>query len=140
MNWLTWALMSAAFAAATAILSKIGLRGVQPDAAQLVRTAITLAVVAAVVIGSGEWRSVSQFTRQTWLWLALAGVATAASWICYYRALSTGDATRVAVVDKLSVVMIAVVATAGLGERLTPIGWLGVMLACAGAGLISLAR
>lgn len=140
MNWLTWALMSAAFAAATAILSKIGLRGVRPDAAQLVRTAITLAVVAAVVIGSGEWRGVSQFTRHTWLWLSLAGVATAASWLCYYRALSTGDATRVAVVDKLSVAMVAAVAATALGERLTPLGWLGVAFACVGAGLVSLGR
>lgn len=140
MNWLSWALLSAAFAAATTILSKIGLRGANPDAAQLVRTAITLVIVAVVVAGSGEWRNIGQFTSRTWLWLALAGVATAASWICYYRALALGDATRVAVVDKLSVAMIAVVAASALGERLNSLGWLGVVLACAGAGLISLGR
>jgi bacterial/archaeal transporter family protein len=122
MNWITWALLSATFAAATAIFSKTGLRGIHPDAAQFVRTAVTLAVIAAVVITSGQWRGVGQFSGRTWIWLAIAGFATAASWICYYRALSVGDASRVAVVDKLSVAMIAVVATAGLGERLTPLG------------------
>lgn len=139
-SWLGWALLSALFAAATAILSKLALRTVPPDAGQLVRTAVTLAVVAVVVGASGQWHAVTQLAGRTWLWLALAGVATAASWICYYRALAVGEASRVAAVDKLSVVMVAVIAALALGERLSALGWFGVALATVGVLLVSLSR
>lgn len=139
-SWLFWALLSAAFAAATALLSKAGLRNVDPDAAQLVRTAIVLAATAALVITGGSLRSVTQFTGRTWLFLTLAGLATTASWVCYFRALAVGEASRVAAVDKLSVALVAVLAAILLSERLGPLGWLGVALATAGAVLISFSR
>jgi bacterial/archaeal transporter family protein len=138
--WVFWALVSAAFAAATAILSKVGLRGVDPDAAQLVRTAFVLVAVGLLVAATGRWRGAASFTRANWAFLALAGLATAASWVCYFRALAVGDASRVAVVDKLSVPMVAVVAVLLFSERLGVQGWLGVALAAVGAALVSLAK
>jgi transporter family protein len=139
-NWLVWALLSAAFAALTALLSKAGLRGVDPDAAQFVRTAVVLAATAALVLAAGSWRGISQFAGRTWLFLALAGLATAASWVCYYRALAAGQASQVAAIDKLSVPLVAVIAVVIMSERLGPLGWLGVALTTLGAVLVSLAR
>lgn len=139
-QWLVWAVLSAVFAAATALLSKVALRGVDADAAQLVRTAVVLAAMAALAAMSGAWRGVREFNGRTWVCLVLAGGATAASWICYFRALAAGEASRVAAIDKLSVVIVAVVAALALGERLGSWGWFGVVLAIAGVMLISLAR
>ena len=130
----------AGFAAATALLSKAGLRGLDPDAAQFVRTAVVLAAMTALVAAGGAWRQMASFGGRAWALLILAGLATAASWACYYRALAVGAASRVAAVDKLSVVMVAVVAALALGERLGLVGWLGVGLASAGAVLVSLAK
>jgi transporter family protein len=138
-QWWFWALLSAVLAAATALLSKAGLKGVDSDAALLVRTAVVLLTTAALVVISGRWQGMPKFTGRTWALLTLAGLATAASWLCYFRALDVGDVSRVAVVDKLSVVIIAVVAAIVFGERLGPIGWLGVALATAGVALISFA-
>lgn len=139
-NWLAWALLAAAFAALTAVLSKLGLRNVDPDAAQLVRTAVVVLTLAAVMAAAGKVKGFGNFTRQNWTYLALAGLATAASWACYFRALKFGDAARVAAVDKLSVVMVAIFALIVLGERLGPAGWTGVALAGLGAVLLSLGR
>jgi transporter family protein len=130
--WLVWALLAAAFAATTAILSKVGLRGVEPDAAQVVRTAVVLAAVTCLAAASGRWRGIASFTASTWTYLTLAGVATAASWVCYFRALSTSEASRVAAVDKLSVPLVAVIGALALGERLGVQGWIGVALATRG--------
>src|SRR5262245_2025159 len=123
-HWLFWAILSAVFAAATAILSKVGLRGVDADAAQFIRTAVVFVVVGVAAACSGAWRRTAEFTSSAWMYLALAGFATAASWLCYYRALAVGDASRVAAVDKLSVPMVAVVAAVLLSERLGAVGWL----------------
>jgi transporter family protein len=139
-HWLTWALLSAVFAAATAVLSKTGLRGVDADAAQAVRTAVVLLAVLALIATSGGWRAIPQFTVQTWLLLVLAGLATAASWVCYFRALAAGPASRVAAIDKLSVPLVAIFAALFLAERLGFQGWLGVMLMAAGAVLVTLAK
>lgn len=139
-NWLFWSLLSAAFAALTGLLSALGLRRVDPDAAQLVRTAVVLLVVAALAVVTGAWQGLATFTNRTWIYLVLAGMATAASWICYYRALAAGDAARVAAIDKLSVPMLAVAAIAVLGQRLGLQGWIGVALSAAGAMLISLEK
>lgn len=135
--WVGWALLAAATAAATAILSKAGLRGVDADAAQLVRTGVVAMVIAAVVGATGKWREAANFQASTWMLLVLAGLATAASWLSYYRALALGDAARVAVVDKLSVPMIAVIAVIAFHERLGVRGWSGVALATIGAMLIA---
>jgi bacterial/archaeal transporter family protein len=135
-SWILWALLSAAFAAATAILSKVGLRGVDPNAAQLVRTAVVFVAVGLLAAATRRWRDPAGFTPATWGYLVLAGLATAASWVCYFRALAVGEAARVATVDKLSVPIVAVAAVLLLGEPLGARGWLGVVLATCGAVLV----
>src|SRR5213594_1726212 len=116
-SWFYWALWSAAFAALTAIFAKIGLEGVDSDLATLVRTVVILLVLAAFVVGVGKWRNPLTLSSKTWLFLVLSGLATGASWVCYFRALKVGDASKVAPVDKLSVVLVAVFAVMFLGER-----------------------
>jgi transporter family protein len=139
-NWLAWALLSAVFAAATAILAKIGLEGIDSDYATLVRTAVILVVLAALVYGTGKWRSPAAVPGRALLLLTLSGLATGASWLCYFRALKVGEASRVAPIDKLSVVLVALFAVAILGERPSPREWAGI--ACVGFGvlLLSLGR
>lgn len=139
-NWQFWALLSAAFAALTAILSKLGVRGVDPDAAQLIRTLVVVALLSVALTLMGKLRALGNITQQNWIFLVLAGLATAASWACYFRALKIGDATRVAAVDKLSVLMVAIFAAIFLSERLGPASWLGVALAAGGVFLLSWAR
>jgi len=139
-GWLYWALLSAVFAAATAVLSKLGLRGVNPDAAQLVRTGVAFAAIGVLAASWGQWRGMAQFSRGTWMFLVLAGVGTAASWACYFRALAVGDVGRVAAVDKLSVPLAAAVAAIALGERLSAQGWIGVALATVGVAMVSLSK
>jgi transporter family protein len=139
-NWLLWAFLSAVFAALTAILSKVGLRDVDSDFAQFVRTAVVIVVLVAFMLATGKWRGASEATSRTWLYLILAGFATAASWMCYFRGLQIGEAARVAAVDKLSVAMVAVFAVLLLGDKLSGLGWLGVALTTAGAMLLALAR
>lgn len=136
-KWLLWALMSAAFAALTAILSKLGLRQVNPDLAQLIRTAVVMGAVVALNVGRTSWAEATALSPENWKYLILAGLATAASWICYYRALAVGYASQVAVVDKLSVPLVAVAAMFVLGERLSPTAWLGVLLMSCGAALVA---
>jgi bacterial/archaeal transporter family protein len=135
-NWLVWALLSAAFAAATAILAKIGLEGIDSDYATLVRTAVIIVVLGALVYGTGKWQSPSTVPRRALLFLALSGLATGASWVCYFRALKVGEASRVAPIDKLSVVLVALFAVLILGERPSPRDWLGI--ACVGVGVLLL--
>lgn len=139
-HWQFWALLSAAFAAATALLSKAGLRGVDADVAQLVRTLVVVAVLAVALSTLGKLKEFPLLTQRNWIFLTLAGLATAASWACYFRALKLGDASRVAAVDKLSVVMVAVFAALTMTERLGPLSWLGVALAGTGAFLLSWAK
>lgn len=136
-KWLLWALMSAAFAALTAILSKLGLRQVNPDLAQLIRTAVVMGAVVALNVGRTSWAEATALSPENWKYLILAGLATAASWVCYYRALAVGYASQVAVVDKLSVPLVAVAAIFVLGERLSPTAWLGVLLMFCGAALVA---
>lgn len=139
-HWQFWAILSAAFAAATALLSKAGLRGVDPDAAQLVRTLVVVVALALALSALGKAKAVTELTTRNWTFLVFAGLATAASWACYFRALKIGEASRVAAVDKLSVAMVAVFAAVTLSERLGPLGWLGVTLATIGAFLLSWAK
>ena len=100
-----------------------------PDAAQFVRTIVVVVLLTFALIALGKLKSLSALTTRNWTFLAIAGVATAASWACYFRALKIGDAGRVAAVDKLSVVMVAVFAAVALSERLGPVSWLGVVFA-----------
>jgi transporter family protein len=136
-NWFVWAALSAAFAALTAIFAKIGLEGIDSDLATLVRTAVILVVLAAFVVATGKWDNPLALPSKSWLFLVLSGLATGASWVCYFRALKVGDASKVAPVDKLSVVLVALLAFALLGERPTPREWLGI--AAVGIGVVVLA-
>ena len=136
-SWPFWALASAVFAALTAILAKIGVEGVGSNLATLVRTVVILAFAALIVTVAGEWRAPGEIGRRSWLFLVLSGLATGASWLCYFRALKIGEAAKVAPVDKLSVVFVAVIAAIFLGERLSPVNWLGVALIGAGAVLVA---
>ena len=139
-NWLVWALMSAVFAAATAILAKIGLDGVDSDYATLIRTVVIGLVLGALVYATGKWRSPTSVPPRAILFLTLSGLATGASWICYFRALKIGEAYRVAPVDKLSVVLVALFAVIVLGERPAAKDWAGIALVGSGVLLLSLRR
>jgi transporter family protein len=136
--WLVWALLSAVFAALTAIFAKIGLEGVDSDYATLVRTAVIIVVLAVIVVGSGKWRNPATLTGRSTLFLVLSALATGASWLCYFRALKIGDATRVAPIDKLSVVLVAIFAVVILGERPSLRDWIGIVSIAVGAVLLSL--
>lgn len=136
-NWLPWALGSAGFAALTAILAKVGVAGVNPDFATLIRSVIIVGVCALFVTVTGQWQSPGSVGRRTLVFLALSGLATGASWLCYFRALQLGEAARVAPVDKLSVVLAAVMGVTLLGERLSPTAWAGVTLVGLGAVLVA---
>ena len=136
-NWFLWALLSAVFAALTAIFAKIGLEGVDSDLATLVRTAVIMVVLAAFVYLTGKWRSPFELSSRTWLFLVLSGLATGASWVCYFRALKIGDASKVAPVDKFSLVLVAVFAFLFLDERPSIREWAGILMI--GAGVLVLA-
>src|SRR5215470_6649209 len=118
-SWQFWALLSAAFAALTAIFAKVGVENVNSDYATFVRTAVILVAIAAILWGGGQWQSPSSVAPRTYVFLVLSGLATGASWLCYFRALKLGDAARVAPIDKLSVLLVAVFGVAFLGERLS---------------------
>lgn len=137
LSWQFWALLSAGFAALTAIFAKIGIENVNSDFATFIRTIVILLAAGLMVYITGNWQSPATITPRTWLFLILSGLATGASWICYFRALKIGDAARVAPIDKLSVVFVAVFAVLFLGERLSLPNWLGVILIACGAVLVA---
>ena len=114
--WFFWALLSALFAAGTAIFAKIGIRGVDSDLATLVRTFIIFFVLVAYVAAMGKWSNPLHLPGKTWAFLTLSALATGASWVCYFRALQIGAASKVAPVDKLSVVLVALFAFARRGD------------------------
>jgi transporter family protein len=124
--WFYWALFSAVFASLTAIFAKIGLEGVDSDFATLIRTVIILFAIMWFVYYTGKWSDPFALHRKTWVFLTLSGLATGASWLCYFRALQIGEAAKVAPVDKLSVVLVAIFAVLFLGERPPMKDWLGI--------------
>jgi transporter family protein len=136
-SWLAWALLSALFAALTAVFAKVGVQGVDSDLATLIRTAVIIVALGCFVWVTGRWRSPSEIGSRTWWFLTLSGLATGASWVCYFRALKLGPASKVAPVDKLSVVLVAVFAYLFLAERPSPRDWIGIALV--GAGVVVLA-
>lgn len=137
-SWRFWALLSAGFAALTAVLAKAGVSGVDADVATFVRTLVILCLTAGIVASAGQMQAVAQLPGRSLLFLVLSGLATGASWLCYFRALSIGDAARVAPLDKLSVVLVAVFGVLFLGERLSAANWLGVALIAGGAVLLAI--
>ncbi len=138
MAWLPWALLSAFFAGLTALFGKIGVEQINSNLATLIRTAVILVLVAALVMLNRDWQPLAAVPKRTWMFLILSGAATGASWACYYHALKLGPASGVAPIDKLSVVFVAVLAVLFLGERLQLTGWLGIGLIGAGAALLAL--
>ncbi len=139
-NWFFWALSSAVFAALTAIFAKIGLEGVDSDLATLVRTAVIMLVLSAFVSLTGKWSNPFELSSRTWLFLVLSGLATGASWVCYFRALKIGDASKVAPVDKFSLLLVAVFAFLFLGERPSAREWVGILMVGAGVLVLALKR
>lgn len=137
LSWVFWALLSAAFAALTAIFAKVGIENVNSDFATFIRTTVILLAAGLIVYATGNWQEPSTVSPKTWLFLVLSGCATGASWICYFRALKLGDAARVAPIDKLSVVFVSIIAVMFLGEKLTLPNWLGVILIAFGAVLVA---
>ena len=117
-GWLPWALLSALFAALTAIFAKVGIEAIESDFATLLRTVVVALTLGALIYATGKWQSPFEIPPKSALFLVLSALATGASWVCYFRALKLGDASRVAPVDKLSVVLVAVFAVMFLGERL----------------------
>ncbi|MDR3368870.1 EamA family transporter [Rhodoferax sp.] len=138
--WFYWALLSAIFAALTAIFAKIGIQGVDSDLATLIRTVIIMVVLSAFVWYAGKWSNPFTLSSKTWIFLSLSGLATGASWVCYFRALQLGDASKVAPVDKLSLVLVAVFAFAFLGERPAPREWLGIAMVAGGVLVLAFKR
>jgi transporter family protein len=138
VSWQLWALLSAAFAALTAIFAKIGIEGINSDLATLLRTLVIVPALAAVLYAAGEFQSPGRLSAKTITFLVLSGLATGASWLCYFRALKVGKASQVAPIDKLSVVIVALLGAAVLGERLSVANWAGIVLIAAGAILVGL--
>ena len=139
-TWFYWAVMSAVFAALTAIFAKIGIQNVDSDLATLVRTAIILVVLSGFVIYAHKWSNPLELSGKTWSFLVLSGLATGASWVCYFRALKIGNAAKVAPVDKMSVILVAIFAVIFLGDRPNLREWSGIALVAAGIIVLALKR
>lgn len=139
-NWFYWAILSAIFAALTAIFAKIGIQGVDSDLATLIRTGIIIIVLSVFVWLTGKWSNPFTLHSKTWIFLSLSGLATGASWVCYFRALQIGDASKVAPVDKLSLVLVAVFAYAFLAERPSLREWAGIAMVAGGVLVLAIKR
>jgi transporter family protein len=137
-NWLAWSLLSAVFAGATAVLAKIGVTGVDSNFATAIRTTVILVFIWMVASFTRSYWSFSTISFRTWLFLTLSGLATGLSWLCYFRALQLGEASRVAPMDKLSVLFAILFAAIVLGETLTWHHWLGGGLVLMGAVILAL--
>ena len=135
-----WAALSAVFAALTAIFAKIGIQGVDSDLATLIRTVLIGIVLSAFVAWAGKWSNPLALSGKTWLFLGLSALATGASWVCYFRALQLGEASKVAPVDKFSLVLVALFAVVFLGERPVAREWLGIVLVAAGVLVLAIKR
>jgi bacterial/archaeal transporter family protein len=136
-SWQTWALLPAAFAALTAIFAKVGIENVNSVFATFIRTIVIFCALGAILKGTGNWQPIASISARSCTFLVLSGLATGGSWICYFRALKLGDAARVAPIDKLSVVLVAVFGVAFLGEKLSLSNLAGIAFIAAGAALVA---
>jgi bacterial/archaeal transporter family protein len=139
-SWLFWALLSAGFAALTAIFAKVGVEDINSDLATLIRTVVVLISLSLILFATGQFSQSGPISTRSWVFLVLSGLGTGASWICYFRALKLGPATLVAPIDKLSVVLVALFGVVFLGERPSFNGWVGIALIATGAVLIAVKR
>jgi len=138
MSWLIWSLLSAVFAAATALLAKVGVSEVEPSLATAVRTTVVVVFTWIIAMSLGSHSGLAHIDRRSWLFLALSGVATGLSWICYFHALSVGPVSKVAPIDKLSVVFVILLAWPLLGEAFDTRKLIGGVLIAAGAIVLAL--
>ena len=136
-SWQFWALAAAVFAALTAIFAKVGVENINSDYATFIRTIVILIVTAGILLALGEMQSPASVSPRTYLFLILSGLATGASWLCYFRALKIGNAAQVAPIDKMSVVLVAIFGVLFLGEKLSLMNWLGIVLIGGGAILVA---
>lgn len=139
-GWFIWALLSAIFAALTAIFVKLGVQNVDSDLATLIRTAIILLVLTAFVMATGKWTNPLALSPRTWWFLSLSALATGASWVCYFRALKLGEASKVAPIDKFSIVLVVLFAVLFLGERPSLREWSGIAMIAGGVLVLALKR
>lgn len=139
-NWAYWAILSAVFAALTAIFAKIGIQDVDSDLATLIRTAVIIVILSGFVWFTGKWSNPFELSRKTLGFLALSGLATGASWVCYFRALQLGEASKVAPIDKFSLVLVAIFAVIFLGERPSVRDWLGITMVAGGVFVLAFKR
>ena len=138
MNWFVWALLSAFFAGLTAILAKVGVANINSNLATAIRTVVILIFAWAIALATDR-QPFSSISKRTWIFLILSGIATGLSWLCYFRALQMGEASRVAPVDKLSVVVAIALAAIFLREHLTWHHYVGGALVVAGAAVLAYA-
>jgi len=136
-SWLVWAALSAIFAALTAIFAKVGVENIGSDLATFIRTIVVIVTLGLLLAATGQFQAPRSISGRSYLFLVLSGLGTGASWLCYFRALKLGDAAKVAPIDKLSVVLVAVFGVMFLGERLSAPNWLGVALIAVGAILVA---
>ena len=139
MTWLIWALFSAIFAAATALLAKLGVTNVDPNLATAVRTTVVVVFAWMIALSLGTHGGLVHIERRSWLFLIASGFATGLSWLCYFRALSLGEASKVAPIDKLSVIFVIALAAPILGEAITTRKVIGGVLIAAGAIVLAFA-
>ncbi len=139
-DWFSWAILSAIFAALTAILSKLGLSGIDPDYATLLRTFVIAVVLSTFVLTTNKWQNPLALNWRNASFLVLSGLATGVSWVCYFRALKIGEASRVAPVDKLSIVLVAIFAVMFLGERPLVREWIGLALVVSGVFILGIKK
>ncbi len=137
MTWLVWAILSAFFAAATALLAKAGVAHVDPNLATAIRTTVVLIFAWTIALSLGTHAGLAHVGRRSWLFLIASGLATGLSWVCYFRALSMGEASKVAPIDKVSVVFVVLLAWPLLGEMITWTKAVGALLIAAGAVLLA---
>ena len=138
IGWQFWALLSAVFAALTAILAKVGVEEVNPDVATFIRTLVVVSLLGGLLLVTGQ--RIEAISTRGLVFLVLSGIATGASWLCYFRALKFGDAAQVAPLDKMSVVLVAIFAVIFLGEKLAIREALGIVLVAIGAILVATGR
>jgi bacterial/archaeal transporter family protein len=135
--WQFWAVLSAVFAALTAIFAKVGIEKINSDFATFIRTIVILFVLGVILFSTNQFQSLKTVSQKSLIFLVLSGIATGGSWICYFRALKIGNASQVAPIDKLSVVLVAVFGVMFLGEKLSMFDWIGISLIAGGAILIA---
>jgi transporter family protein len=136
-SWQFWAVLAAVFAALTAIFAKIGVENINSDFATFIRTIVVLVTLGFILAATGQFQAPGSVSARSYLFLLLSGLGTGASWVCYFRALKVGEAAKVAPIDKLSVVLVALFGVIFLGERLSAPNWLGIALIAAGAVLVA---